>query len=274
MRLWLTGARPRTLPAAIVPVLVGTGAAVGDGIVWWRAAAAILVALSLQVGVNYANDYADGIRGTDGRERIGPVRLVGSGLASPESVRRAAITAFGIAAVVGLFLSLVVAPWLLLVGGLSIAAGWLYTSGPRPYGYAGFGELSVFLFFGLVATVGSTYIHSEQITGLALLGGSGVGLLACALLGINNLRDQAADALAGKMTLAVRLGDRRMRLLYACLVDGGLACASLCALFRPWALLVLVSALLAYSPVRAVLGGSHGRAVSYTHLTLPTNREV
>ena len=166
----------------------------GDGIIWWRAAAAMLVALFLQIGVNYANDYADGIRGTDGRARIGPVRLVGSGLASPESVRGAAVTAFGFAAVIGLVLSLVVAPWLLLVGGVSIAAGWRYTSGPVPYGYAGFGELSVFVFFGLVATVGSAYVHNEQITVVAMLGGSGGGLLACALLGVNNLRDQAADA--------------------------------------------------------------------------------
>ena len=206
MQRWIVGARPRTLPVAVVPVLVGTGAAVGAGIVWWRAAAALVVAVAMQVGANYANDYADGIRGVDGPERVGPARLVGSGLATPAETRGAAIIAFGIAAVVGLVLSLAVAPWLLLVGAASIAAGWFYTAGRRPYGYAGLGEVSVFVFFGLVATVGSAYVHGRGVTGVALMAGVAVGLLACALLVANNLRDREMDASVGKVTLAVRLG--------------------------------------------------------------------
>ena len=258
MQRWIVGARPRTLPVAVVPVLVGTGAAVGAGIVWWRAAAALVVALAMQVGANYANDYADGIRGADGPERVGPARLVGSGLATPAETRRAAIIAFGIAAVVGLVLSLAVAPWLLLVGAASIAAGWFYTAGSRPYGYAGLGEVSVFLFFGLVATVGSAYVHGRGVTGVALMAGVAVGLLACALLVANNLRDREMDASVGKVTSAVRLGDRRTRLLYVCLLDGGLVCGSLCVLFRPWAVLILVAGVVAARPVKIVLAGAQG----------------
>ena len=258
MQRWIVGARLRTLPASVVPVLVGTGAAVGAGIVWWRAAAALVVTVALQVGANYANDFADGIRGVDGPERVGPVRLVGSALATPEETRRAAIIAFGFAAVVGLVLSLAVAPWLLLVGAASIAAGWFYTAGSRPYGYTGFGEVSVFVFFGLVATVGSAYVHGGGITGVALIAGVAVGLLACALLVANNLRDREMDASVGKVTLAVRLGDRRTRLLYVCLLEGGLVCGSLCALFRPWAVLVLVAGVVAVRPVKAVLAGARG----------------
>ena len=258
MQRWIVGARPRTLPAAVAPVMVGTGAAVGAGIVWWRAAAALVVALAMQVGANYANDYADGIRGADGPERVGPARLVGSGLATPAETRGAAIIAFGIAAVVGLVLSLAVAPWLLLVGAASIAAGWFYTAGRRPYGYAGLGEVSVFLFFGLVATVGSAYVHGRGVTGVALMAGVAVGLLACALLVANNLRDRERDASVGKVTSAVRLGDRRTRLLYVCLLDGGLVCGSLCVLFRPWAVLILAAGVVAVQPVKIVLAGAQG----------------
>jgi len=216
------------------------------------------VAVAMQVGANYANDYADGIRGADGPERVGPARLVGSGLATPAETRGAAIIAFGIAAVVGLVLSLAVAPWLLLVGAASIAAGWFYTAGRRPYGYAGLGEVSVFLFFGLVATVGSAYVHGRSVTGVALMAGVAVGLLACALLVANNLRDREMDASVGKVTLAVRLGDRRTRLLYVCLLDGGLVCGSLCVLFRPWAVLILVAGVVAARPVKNVLAGAQG----------------
>lgn len=258
MQRWIVGARPRTLPAAVVPVVVGAGAAVGSGIVWWRAAAVLVVTLSMQIGANYANDYADGIKGADGPERLGPKRLVGAGLATPAETRRAAIVAFGVAGVVGLVLSIAVTIWLLLIGAASIAAGWFYTAGRRPYGYTGFGELSVFIFFGLVATVGSTYIHGAGITGVSIVAGAAVGFLACALLVANNLRDREVDASIGKVTLAVRLGDRRTRLLYGCLLYGGLMCGSLCALYRPWALLILVASMFVVGPVRTVLGGARG----------------
>ncbi len=260
MQRWILGARPRTLPAAVVPVLVGTAAAVGEGegITWWRAAAALVVALALQVGVNYANDLSDGLRGTDGANRVGPQRLVGSGAASPAEVRRVAVLSFGVAAVVGLVLSLAVAPWLLLVGAAAIAAGWLYTGGPRPYGYLGLGEVFVFTFFGLVATAGSTYVQVERVTGVSLLAGCAVGCFACALLAVNNLRDIPGDTAAGKRTLAVRLGDRAARWLYVAFLDGALVLGSLCALWRPWCLLVLVGGGLAGMAVRRVLGGAAG----------------
>jgi 1,4-dihydroxy-2-naphthoate octaprenyltransferase len=270
MQRWILGARPRTLPAAVAPVLVGTSTAVGvaDGIIWWRALAALVVSLALQVGVNFANDLSDGLRGTDGLDRIGPRRLVGSGLATAGEVRWATFAAFSVAAVVGLVLSLAVAPWLLLVGVAAIAAGWLYTGGPNPYGYLGLGEVFVFVFFGLVATVGSSYVQAGRITGLAVVAGSAVGLLACALLAVNNLRDITGDTAAGKRTLAARIGDRRARWLYVAFLDGGLVLGSLCALSRPWCLLVLGGALPAGAAVRAVLGGAAGpRLVGVLALT-------
>src|SRR6201996_4057121 len=161
---WVAGARPRTLPASAVPVVVGTGAAIAAGsVIWWRAAVALIVALAVQVGTNYANDYSDGVRGTD-RARVGPVRLVAQGLASPARVRAASLASFGVAAVVGLVLAATTGWWLLAVGAGCFAAGWLYTGGPRPYGYAGFGELFVFVFFGLVATTGSAYVQLQRLT--------------------------------------------------------------------------------------------------------------
>ena len=259
MRRWIIGARPRTLPAAVVPVLVGTAVAAGSGIIWWRAAAALVVALALQVAVNYANDLSDGLRGTDGPGRVGPQRLVGSGLATPQEVRLAMLGAFGVAAVAGLSLAAAVTPWLLLVGVASVAAGWFYTGGPRPYGYLGLGEVFVFVFFGLVATVGSAYVHQQQVPAVAWLAATAVGFLACALLVVNNLRDLPGDAEAGKRTLAVRLGDRRTRLLYVVLLDGALVVGSLCALDRRWAALVLGAGILAGPAVRIVLGGAEGR---------------
>jgi len=259
MQRWILGARPRTLPAAVVPVLVGTAVAAESGIVWWRAAAALVVALALQVAVNYANDLSDGVRGTDGQDRVGPPRLVGSGLATPQEVRLAMLGAFGVAAVAGLLLTAAVTPWLLLVGVASMAAGWLYTGGPSPYGYLGLGEVFVFVFFGLVATVGSTYVHQQQVPAVAWAAATAVGLLACALLVVNNLRDRPADAEAGKRTLAVRMGDRRTRILYVVLVDGALVAGSLCALDRRWAFLVLAAGVLASPAVRVVLGGAEGR---------------
>jgi len=180
VRRWILGARLRTLPAALVPVAVGTAVAAG---------AALVVSLALQVGTNFANDLSDGVRGADGPDRVGPQRLVGSGLATPAEVKLAVLLSFMVAALVGLTIAVAVSLWLLLVGAVSIAAGWFYTGGPRPYGYLGLGEVFVFTFFGLVATVGSAYLHQRQVTGLAVLAGAAVGLLACSLLVANNLRD-------------------------------------------------------------------------------------
>ena len=179
---------------------------------------ALIVALALQVGVNYANDYSDGVRGTDDERRVGPLRLVGSGLVPAPSVKRASIIAFAVAGVVGAGLAVVVGPELLLVGAASLVAGWTYTGGPKPYGYLGLGEVFVFVFFGLVATVGTTFVAVRSVTVVSLIAGCGVGALACALLVVNNLRDRPRDAEVGKRTLAVRLGDRRTRALYALLV--------------------------------------------------------
>jgi 1,4-dihydroxy-2-naphthoate octaprenyltransferase len=256
---WVAGARPRTLPAAVVPVLVGTAAAVGEGdIIGWRMLAALVVSLALQVGTNYANDYSDGVRGTDD-ERVGPVRLVASKLASPAAVKRAAFVAFGVAALAGTALALATTPWLFLVGGLAIAAGWFYTGGPKPYGYYGFGELFVFVFFGLVATVGSTFVQIERITGLSVAAGVAVGFGAVALLVVNNLRDIPTDRFAGKKTLAVRIGEKRTRGLYVVLVVGALLVAALTALDRPPALLAVASAIFATVPLQAVVKGARGR---------------
>lgn len=256
---WVAGARPRTLPAAVVPVLVGTAVAAAEGdVVWWRAAAAMAVALAIQVGTNYANDYSDGVRGTD-EARVGPVRLVASGLATPTAVKRAAVAAFAVAGVVGLVLSLAVDARLLVVGAASIAAGWLYTGGPRPYGYAGMGEVFVFVFFGVVAVVGSAYVHLERVSFLALLAAVPVGLLATALLVVNNLRDIPGDTAAGKHTLAVRIGDDATRLLYVSCVVVAFVLALPVALSEPLAVVALLAAPLAARPVKAVLAGESGR---------------
>ena len=259
MNRWVLGARPRTLPAAVVPVLVGTAVAVGegDGIVWWRAGAAMVVALALQVGTNYVNDYADGERGTDDR-RVGPVRLVASGLAPASSVKKAAAVAGLVAAVAGLALAAAVGPEVLVVGAASLAAGYLYTGGPRPYGYAGLGEVFVFVFFGLVATVGSTYVQLDRVLGLSVLAAVPVGLLATALLVVNNLRDIPTDAESGKRTLAVRIGDRPTRGLYCALVAGAFALIIPLALARTWAVLALLALPLAGRPLRAVAGSAVG----------------
>ncbi|MDP8976668.1 MAG: 1,4-dihydroxy-2-naphthoate polyprenyltransferase [Actinomycetota bacterium] len=256
---WVAGARPRTLPAAVVPVAVGTAVAGAQGeVVWWRAAAALVVALAIQVGTNYANDYSDGIRGTDQR-RVGPTRLVAEGLASPSSVRLAAFLSMAVAGAVGLMVSIAVGPELLLVGVLCFAAGWLYTGGPRPYGYAGFGEVFVFVFFGLVATAGSAYVHLERVTGLGLLASIPVGLLATALLVTNNLRDIPSDTSAGKRTLAVRLGETWTRLLYLGCVVGAFLLVPVIAVAQPFALAALAAAPLARQPARVVASGATGR---------------
>jgi 1,4-dihydroxy-2-naphthoate polyprenyltransferase len=261
---WILGARPRTLPAAVVPVAVGTAAAVGEApIVAWRAGAAMVVALALQVGVNYANDYSDGRRGTDADgTRVGPVRLVGSGLKTPAAVKRAALLSLGVAAVAGLALAVAVGWELLVVGALAIAAAWLYTGGPRPYGYAGFGELFVFAFFGVVATVGSTYVHTGQVTPLSAAVSVPVGLLATALLVVNNLRDIPGDTTAGKRTLAVRLGDQRTRMLYTALVAVPfLLIPPIAAFGRIGAVVALAGIPFGRKPVLQVLEGARGVAL-------------
>jgi 1,4-dihydroxy-2-naphthoate octaprenyltransferase len=255
----VAGARPRTLPAAIVPVLVGTGVAAGDGrFVAWRAAFALVVAVAVQVGTNYANDYSDGVRGTDD-VRVGPVRLVAAGLAPPAAVKRAAVASFAVAAAAGLVLAVAVSWWLVPVGAACIAAGWLYTGGPRPYGYAGLGEVFVFVFFGLVATAGTAYVQEARLTSTMVLAGVPVGLLATALLVVNNLRDIPTDSVAGKRTLAVRVGDRATRTLYLALVAAGLVVGSVLAL--PASLAVLLATPLALAPCRVVAAGGRGPAL-------------
>ena len=258
---WIVGARPRTLPAAVVPVVVGVACAVGEGgIVWWRAVLALVVSLALQVGVNYANDYSDGVRGTDD-VRVGPVRLVASGLASPRSVKRAALLAFAVAGLAGLGLAAATTWWLLVVGAVSIAAAWFYTGGPRPYGYLGLGEVFVFVFFGLVATVGTTYASVERLTAVSFVAGAGVGCLACALLVVNNLRDIPTDTVAGKRTLAVRFGDGRTRWFYVALVVGAFVLAGVACAWRPPAAIAALAIPLALPPVRSVRRGASGPAL-------------
>ncbi len=256
---WISGARPRTLPAAVSPVVAGTGAAAALGSVdAGRAVLALVVALALQVGVNYANDYSDGIRGTDD-VRVGPFRLTGSRAAPPRQVRTAAFAAFGVAALAGLALvALTGVWWLLLVGAAAVAAAWFYTGGPRPYGYAGLGEVFVFVFFGLVAVLGTTYTQTGRVSTAAVAAAVAVGSLACAILVANNLRDVPTDALAGKRTLAVRLGDAATRRFYLALVVLPFLLVPVAAAARPWAYLALGAAVLAVPPARAVLRGAKG----------------
>jgi 1,4-dihydroxy-2-naphthoate octaprenyltransferase len=256
---WVAGARPRTLPAAVVPVLVGTGvASATGGVMWWRAVAALIVALALQVGTNYANDYSDGIRGTDDG-RVGPVRLVAAGLAAPAAVRTAALSAFAVAAAAGIALAVVVGPQLLFVGAACLAAGWFYTGGRRPYGYLGFGELFVFVFFGLVATAGTAYVQTGRLTALALVAAIPVGLLSTALLVVNNLRDIPGDTAAGKRTLAVRLGDAATRRLYVGCIVAAFAVVLALAAWRVGAPLGLLALPVAIDPVGRVVRGERGR---------------
>ena len=270
MKDWIAGARPRTLPAALVPVLVGTAAAAGmngdtnalKGLVIWRFAAALVVSLALQIGVNYANDYSDGIRGTDA-DRVGPMRLTGSGRKSPGAVKRAAFLSFGVAAVAGLGLAAATSWWLIAVGLVAIAAAWFYTGGPRPYGYAGLGEVFVFVFFGIVATTGSAFVQIERVTPLTLLVSIPVGLFATALLVVNNLRDIPGDTEAGKRTLAVRLGDKRTRIFYIVLVVlPFFTVPFLCGLSqRPAGAFSMFGVLLARKPVQRVIEGARGPAL-------------
>ena len=250
------------MPAAVVPVAIGAGCAVGldDDVVWWRVGLALIVSLALQVGVNYANDYSDGVRGTDD-VRVGPARLVASGLAAASAVKTAAIIAFAVAAVAGLAVALTTSLWLLVVGVAAIAAGWFYTGGSHPYGYMGLGEVFVFVFFGLVATVGTTFAAVETITPLSIVMGGAAGALACALLVINNLRDIPTDREVGKRTLAVRLGDERTRWFYVSLIVLAFVLVIVAAVDRTPVVLALLATPLAVAPVRRVLSGAQGPAL-------------
>ena len=258
---WLAGARPRTLPAALAPVLVGTGAAVAlDGFRLVPALLALLVALALQVAVNYANDYSDGRRGTDA-DRIGPMRLVGSGAATPRQVLVAALASFAVAGVAGLALAALSSWWLVAVGAVCMAAAWTYTGGPLPYGYRALGEVFVFVFFGPVAVVGTTYVQTRTLPGLAFAVSVPIGLLIVAILVVNNLRDIEGDGRVGKQTLAVLLGDRGTRMLFAALLVVPFLVIAAVGISRPWALLGLAAAPLALAPVRTVISGGRGPAL-------------
>ena len=256
---WVEGARPRTLPNAIAPVIAGTGAAAWlHGAVWWKALLALIVAVAMIVGVNYANDYSDGIRGTDD-VRAGPLRLVGSRLATPRSVLVAAAVSFGIAAAAGVVLAVVSAPWLIVVGGLCIAGAWLYTGGSKPYGYLGLGEVAVFVFFGLIAVLGTQYTQAGWVDWVGLALAVAVGSLSSAVLVANNLRDIPTDREAEKITLAVRLGDARTRLLYQGLLTVALVMTLLLMIATPWCAVGLIALPLAWRAARPVRTGGVGK---------------
>lgn len=255
MNKWIVGARVKTLPAAVAPVLIGTSYA--EKINWSNAFLALVVSLFLQIAVNFANDYSDGVRGTD-THRIGPVRLVASGLASASSVKAAALISFLIAAIAGFVLALTISPWLFLVGATSIWAAWGYTGGKKPYGYFGFGELSVFIFFGLVATVGSYYIQTEQFNWQIFLLALPVGTLSCAILAINNLRDLPQDKLVGKRTMAVRIGEKNTRVFFMLLLVNAQVTALAAASISSLALITLICAPITYRVIRQVLNGAVG----------------
>lgn len=255
---WIEGARPRTLPNAIAPVIAGTGAAASiDGLVWWKAILALLVSLALIVGVNYANDYSDGIRGTDD-ERVGPLRLVGSGLASPAAVRTAAIVSLGIGAVFGLVLVALTAWWLILIGAACLAGAWFYTGGSKPYGYSGFGEIAVFVFFGLIGVLGTQFVQAERIDWVGAVLAVAVGSFSSAVLVANNLRDIRTDTESGKVTLAVKLGDPRTRTLHLALLAVPFVATLLLVARSPFALIGLLAiplAVRANAPVRSGRAG-------------------
>ncbi len=265
-KLWLAGARPRTLPVAVAPVLVGTAAAAtstvdgwAQGIIVWRFLATLVVSLSLQIAVNYFNDYSDGVRGTDDQRRVGPLRLVGSGLVAAPKVKRAGFACLGVAATLGLVLASQVGWELLAVGLASMLAAWFYTGGKNPYGYLGLGEAFVFVFFGIVATAGSAYVQVEKLRWFHVGVAVPVGLVAVAILVINNLRDIPGDTQSGKRTVAVRIGDARTRVLYIVLMVAMLATAVAFSWDRGfWILLVLAAAPGAISAVREVQSGVKG----------------
>lgn len=255
---WIEGARPRTLPNAIAPVIAGTGAAAAlDDAVWWKAAIALAVSLSLIIGVNYANDYSDGVRGTDD-ERVGPLRLVGSGAATAAAVRGAAIGSLVVGAAFGLVLVLATAWWLLLIGAVCLAGAWFYTGGNKPYGYNGFGEVAVFVFFGLVAVLGTQFVQAERIDWVGAVLAVGVGAFSSAVLVANNLRDIPTDAETGKTTLAVKLGDARTRQLHLALLVTPYVATVLLVAHTPWALAGLVTLPLAVRANNPVRSGANG----------------
>lgn len=269
LKQWIAGARPRTLPAALAPVIVGTAAAAANrdleegtkGANLGLALLALIVSCCLQIGVNYANDYSDGIRGTD-EERVGPVRLVGQRLADPANVKLMAFTFFGIGAFAGFALVALSQAWIMIpIGALAIVAAWRYTGGDNPYGYRGLGEVYVFIFFGLVATLGTQYTQIGSITPVGVLGAIGVGALASAILVANNLRDIPTDSVTGKTTLAVRLGDARTRQLYLGLFGVTVVCTLLMAIWRPWAPIGLVGLVIAWPGIQAVRSGATGKAL-------------
>lgn len=255
MNKWVLGARPRTLPAAIAPVVVASALA-GSDFNWFRAALALKVAVWLQIGVNFANDYSDGIKGTDD-DRVGPIRLVASGIATSKSVKRAAFISFAIACIAGAWLALLTSPLLIVIGAISIAAAWGYTGGKNPYGYKGLGDISVFIFFGVIATVGTFYVQTETITGLSFIVSIPMGALSCAILAVNNLRDRPKDQLAGKMTVAVRVGDINARYMYVSLLV--VAHIAAIATLIPTALLTLLLLPMSISISRQVLSGVSGK---------------
>jgi 1,4-dihydroxy-2-naphthoate octaprenyltransferase len=255
MNKWVLGARPRTLPAAIAPVVVASALA-GSDFNWFRAVLALKVAVWLQIGVNFANDYSDGIKGTDD-DRVGPTRLVASGIATSKSVKRAAFISFAIACIAGAWLALLTSPLLIVIGAISIAAAWGYTGGKNPYGYKGLGDISVFIFFGVIATVGTFYVQTETITGLSFIVSIPMGALSCAILAVNNLRDRPKDQLAGKLTVAVRVGDINARYMYVSLLV--VAHIAAIATLIPTALLTLLLLPMSISISRQVLSGVSGK---------------
>jgi 1,4-dihydroxy-2-naphthoate octaprenyltransferase len=253
---WIKGSRPRTLPAAVTPVIVATALA-GSAANLPRALLALIVSLAMQIAVNYANDYSDGVRGTDA-DRVGPIRIVASGLATPLAVKKAAFFSFCVAGVAGLSLAAMSSWWIIAVGAAAIFAAWFYTGGKSPYGYRGFGEISVFIFFGLVATMGTYFVQTEKITMRSFLVSIPVGALSCSLLAINNIRDRAKDAIVGKRTLAVRMGDAGSRRFFGAL----LVIAHVAALLvTPWALITLILSPLSFNLARQVNGNAEGAAL-------------
>ena len=256
MNKWILGARIKTLPAAIAPVIVGTSLA--DQIKVINALLALIVSLSLQIAVNYANDFSDGVRGTD-TNRIGPTRLVASNLATASSVKNASFISFFVAIIAGTLLAFNTSIWLIAVGLISILAAWGYTGGKKPYGYLGFGEVAVFIFFGIVATVGSYYVQVEQISSSALLLSIPMGSLSCAILVINNLRDLNQDKLVSKRTMAVKLGDANTRIFYLLLLVLAQVSAAAAASINNYALLTLLWLPLTYSAANQVLKGASGK---------------
>jgi 1,4-dihydroxy-2-naphthoate octaprenyltransferase len=256
---WIAGARPKTLPAAIAPVLVGTAFA-GYNASLFNTFLALVVALGLQIGVNYANDYSDGVKGTDAN-RVGPMRLVGSGAATPDAVKKAAFISFGIAALAGIYISSRSSWLLLFVGALALVAAWTYTGGPKPYGYMALGEVSVFIFFGVVATVGTYFIHVDSVSREVILVSFAMGAIACAILVLNNLRDLEKDAGVNKRTLAVVMGDKSTRDLYKWLMFFALIIAVALSFFSFYYLLGLIALPLIAKSVRAVSNGASGPAL-------------